>query len=160
MVTNWEAWSQGRLFPIKASLWWRRPGRKRVIFLAASDLGVPDTRWDGSICFFFLTSMDHWRGEESAECWAQKGWKSLCSCMFILDFRGHIESGTSYATQLAEDHSDLKVLEGRWINQKSRRKQCQSYYYIMLLGKGILQGHYVHTGQQQSLLKISDSLYN
>ena len=33
MVTNWEAWSQGRLFPIKASLWWRRPDRKWVIFL-------------------------------------------------------------------------------------------------------------------------------
>lgn len=65
-----------------------------------------------------------------------KGFMLLCVYFELLDFRGHIEGGTSYAMQLA-DLTDFEVLEGRWINQKSRRMQCQSHYYITLLLKKI-----------------------
>lgn len=45
----------------------------------------------------------------------------LCSCVFTLDFRGHGESGTFYAMQLVEENpSDLRVLEGGWINKNSK----------------------------------------
>lgn len=54
MATDWGAWSQGWLFPSKVCLWQRKPGRKGVIFLAARDLGVSDTKWDGSICCCFF----------------------------------------------------------------------------------------------------------
>lgn len=40
--------------------------------------------------------------------------------MFSLDLRGHGESGTFYATQLAgENLSDLRALEGGWTNRNS-----------------------------------------
>lgn len=65
----------------------------------------------------------------------------LCSCVFTLDFRGHRESGTFYATQLAEENlSDLRVLEGGWINKNSEGNNFRATFKLCCLERGCSLG--------------------